>query len=485
MRVRLMMAASVLATAASGWLSAAERTWRDASGKYSVKAEFVGLEGSQVSLRKADGTVIELTMQQLSSIDRRWVVRNRDQTPKSKSDQQVLVSKDWPRWRGPNADGISMETNLLQSWPDAGPPVAWSSRGLGSGYSSLAIHEGKIYTMGKKSGSVMLVCVSQEDGQTIWETSLGPGKDPNCTPTVDPESGLVFGLTIEGKLVCLSCEDGREVWRKDYASDFQGEMMSMWGYSESPLVDGDRLICTPGSNRGVLAALDKKTGRILWTTPMAGGKAGYASPVISFGGGVKQYVTLVGKGLIGVRASDGALMWNYPRIANTTANVPTPIIHGDLVFGSSGYGDGGSALLRLSKAGRNQVKFTEVYYKTNKQVQNHHGGMIKIGDHVYMGHGHNNGFPLCMHLPTGRVMWGPERGPGTGSAAITAADGHLYFRYENAEMALIEATPAGYRLKGTFRIKSRNGKSWAHPVILDGKLYLRDQDELHCYNVER
>ena len=129
----------------------------------------------------------------------------------------------------------------------------------------------------------MLICVSQEDGQMIWETSLGPGKDPNCTPTVDPKSWLVFGLTIEGKLVCLSCEDGREVWRKDYASDFQGEMMSMWGYSESPLVDGDRLNCTPGSNRGVLAALDKKTGRILWTMPMVGRKAGYASPVISFG----------------------------------------------------------------------------------------------------------------------------------------------------------------------------------------------------------
>ena len=485
MKLVWMAAVALFLLGLSGTANAFERTWRDATGQYSVKAEFVGLDDEQVSLRKSDGNVIQIPIQKLSSVDRRWLARNKTKQAKSDADKEVLVSKDWPRWRGPNADGISAETDLLERWPEDGPPVAWSSRGMGRGHSSLAIHDGKIYTMGKKSGSVMLVCVSQNDGQVIWETSLGPGNDPNCTPTVDPESGLLFALTIEGKLVCLSCENGNEVWRKDYASDFQGEMMSMWGYSESPLVDGDRLICTPGSNQGVLAALDKKTGKVLWTTPMAGGKAGYASPVISFGGGVKQYVTMVGKGLIGVRASDGALLWNYPRIANKTANVPTPIIHGDLVFGSSGYGDGGSALLRLSKAGRNQVRFTEVYYKTNKQVQNHHGGMIRIGDHVYMGHGHNNGFPLCLHLATGQVVWGPERGAGTGSAAITAADGHLYFRYENAEMALVEATPSGYQLKGSFKIKSRNGKSWAHPVILQGKLYLRDQDELHCYSIEQ
>ena len=175
-------------------------------------------------------------------------------------------------------------------------------------------------------------CESGRKGELIWETSLGPGEDPNCTPTVGPDSGLVFALTIEGKLVCFLRENGNEVWRKDYASDFQGEMMSMWGYSESPLGARDRLICTPGSNQGVLATLDKKTGRVLWTTPMAGGKAGYALPVISFGGGVKQYVTLVGQGLFGIRDSEGVLLWSYPRIANKTAKVPTPVIHGDLVL---------------------------------------------------------------------------------------------------------------------------------------------------------
>ena len=332
MRLVLISAVCLLLTFLSGWTQAAERTWRDVSGQYSVKAEFVGLDGDQVALLKADGKMIQIPIQKLSSVDRRWLARNKKQPSDAKAGTEVLVSKDWPRWRGPNADGISPETHLLDRWSTDGPPLAWSSGGMGRGYSSLAIHDGKIYSMGKKSGSVMLVCVSQADGRLIWETSLGSGKDPNCTPTVDPASGLVFALTIEGKLVCLSSETGKEIWSKDYASDFQGEMMSTWGYSESPLIDGDRLICTPGSNRGVLAALDKKTGSVLWTTVMAGGKAGYASPVISFGGGVKQYVTLVGKGLIGVRASDGVLLWNYPRIANKTANVPTPIIHGDLVL---------------------------------------------------------------------------------------------------------------------------------------------------------
>ena len=480
-----------IGVAASCWLlgagfesaTAEERTWRDSSGQYSVEAEFLGLAEGQVSLRKTTGEVIQIPVAKLSQTDRRWVARNGRSANPSTQSATRLVSKDWPRWRGPNGDGISAETGLLKTWSGEGPPIAWSSRGLGRGYSSIVIHDGRIFSMGKTSGGVSMICVSAKDGSPIWETALGSGKDPNCTPTVDPESGLVFGLTIEGTLVCLSCDDGREIWRKDYASDFGGEMMSMWGYSESPLVDEDRLICTPGSNRGVMAALDKKTGRVLWTTSMAGGKAGYASPVISHGGGVKQYVTLVGQGLIGVRASDGKMLWHYPRIANKTANVPTPVIHGDLVFGSSGYSDGGSALLRLSNAGRNQVRFSEVYYKSNSEVQNHHGGMIRIGDHVYMGHGHNNGFPLCMHLPTGRVEWAPGRGAGRGSAAVVAADGHLYFRYEDAVMALIEATPNGYNLKGSFRIKSKNGKSWAHPVILDGKLYLRDQDELHCYDI--
>ncbi len=489
--VSLAIAAYFVSTANA----ADERTWTDITGKYKIKAELVDVDDDSVKLRQTDGKEISVPLKKLSGPDRSWIARYRRQqrssstaSPRDRGSRSdggsTLVSLgEWPRWRGVANDGISQETGLLQSWDGSGPPLNWSSRGLGKGYSSIVISDGKLFTMGKKGNSTKLICASAEDGSVIWEVNVGGTKDPNCTPTVDPDSGLVFGMSFEGTLVCADIEKGSEVWRTDFASDFGGRMMSMWGYSESPLVDGDRLICTPGSDSGVLAALDKRTGRVIWRTPMREGSAGYASPVISNGGGVKQYVTLVGKGLIGVRANDGAMLWHYPGVANTTANVPTPVVSGDYVFGSSGYNDGGSVLLKLSPAGRNSVRYNEVYYKRNSEVQNHHGGMVLIGEHLYMGHGHNNGFPMCLHLPTGRKMWGPSRGAGEGSAAIVAADGHLYFRYENAVMALIEATPQGYNLKGSFQIKSRNGKSWAHPVISNKKLYLRDQDELHCYDI--
>lgn len=394
---------------------------------------------------------------------------------------------DWYQWRGPNRDGVTNETGLLEEWSGEGPPLAWRVKGLGRGMSSVAISGDRIFTLGKSQG-VEVVCLKVEDGSEVWSTRIGDG-DANSTPTVDPEAGLVFGLTKKGQLACLETETGRLVWSKDFADDFGGKMMSGWGYSESPLVDGERLICTPGANDAMIVALDKKTGETIWKASQPDdvgnrGKdgAGYASVVVSNGGGVKQYVQLTGRGLISVAAEDGRTLWTYNRVANGTANVPTPIVHGNHVFCSSGYGTG-SALLELSKDG-DGVKAEEVYWLDGRTLQNHHGGMILVDDHVYMGHGHNNGFPVCVELKTGEIVWGGEtRGVGDGSAAIVCADGHLYFRYEDAKMALIEATPDGYELKGEFELATRNGKSWPHPVVQNGRLYVRDQDELLCYDV--
>ncbi|QDV71483.1 outer membrane biogenesis protein BamB [Rosistilla carotiformis] len=464
------------------------RTWIDSTGAYKIEADFVGFDGTTVELKKADGSISRLPIGRLSQRDQVWVraEMKRQTMPTDEpaaSAAEALASTDWPGWRGPQRDGISREQGLLKEWPSGGPPLLWSSRGLGNGFSSLAIAGDKIYTMGKKGGQVQLVCASRDDGTVIWETPVGDGSDPNCTPTLDVEAGLVYGLSHAGDLLCASATDGAVVWRKNFPNDFGGRMMSMWGYSESPLIDGDRLICTPGSDRAVMAALDKKTGDVIWQTPMQEGTAGYASPVISHAGGIKQYVNLVGKGLIGIRAADGEPLWHYPRVANTTANVPTPLVDGNFVFCSSGYGDGGSALLELKKQGRT-IRYREVYYKDNRTLQNHHGGMILIDGKIYMGHGHNQGFPRCVDLRSGRTVWGEgQRGPGKGSAAIVAADGHLIFRYEDGVVALIEANPGGYQLKGEFKPASVNGKAWAHPVIAGKRLYLRDQDELHCYDI--
>jgi outer membrane protein assembly factor BamB len=254
-------------------------------------------------------------------------------------------------------------------------------------------------------------------------------------------------------------------------------------------VDGDKLICTPGSNQAILAALDKRTGRTIWSAAMprdVGGRgddgAAYSSPVVSEAAGVKQYVQMVGRGIVSVDAETGKVLWTYNRIANGTANIPTPIVKDDYVFCSSGYGTG-AALLKVVRDG-SQLRAEEEYFLDSKTMQNHHGGMVLVGDYVYCGHGHNNGFPLCLELETGKVMWGGDfRGPGSGSAAVLYADGDLYFRYEDATMALIEATPEEYRLKSSFKLAAKNGQSWPHPVIVDGKLYLRDQQTLMCYDV--
>lgn len=399
-------------------------------------------------------------------------------------------AKDWYQWRGPNRDGISSETGLSHDWSSNAPELLWRTKGLGKGMSSVAISNGKLYTLGVKNGETVLICRKLEDGSEVWENSLGGKGDPNCTPTVDPEAGLVFGLTKDGILSCMKADSGQMVWTKSYADDFGGKMMSGWGYSESPLIDGDTLICTPGANDGLLVGLNKRTGETVWKTFIGktdlGSKgkdgAGYGSPVISNGGGVKQYIQMVGRGLVGVSAATGQILWHYNRIANGTANIPTPVVDGDHVFGSTGYGDGGSALLKLSWTG-DGVNAEEVYYKSSKELQNHHGGMILVDGKIYLGNGHNNGFPQCVDLKSGEVLWDKSRGAGSGSAAITYADGHLFFRYEDHVMALIEADPDGYQLKGSFKIDSSNGKSWPHPVIQNGKLYLRDQDELLCYDV--
>jgi len=412
--------------------------------------------------------------------------------PAAKSANNPAVSEavhgDWSRWRGPNGDGISYETGLLSEWPAEGPPLVWRVKGLGGGYSSVAIAGGKIYTLGNKRGKNHMVCLKVADGSIDWTTPIGGGGGPNSTPTIDGE--FVYGVSLAGDLACCKT-DGTLVWAKNYEKDLGGKMMSGWGFSESVLIDGDHVICTPGGDQALLAALDKKTGDVIWKTAASqsslGRKgdngAGYASVVISNAGGVKQYVTLVGRGVIGVDAKTGTLLWSYNGVANGTANIPTPLVAGDFVFCSSGY-DTGSALLKLNRS-RAGFDAQEIYFLAASKMQNHHGGMIEKDGFVYCGTGHNNGFPLCIDSRDGKEAWRAGRGAGSGSAAIAYAEGHLYFRYQDGTMALIEANPKEYKLKGQFKIASHNGESWPHPVIAGGKLYLRDQDELLCYDIKK
>ncbi len=403
---------------------------------------------------------------------------------------------DWPQWRGTGRNGMSEEKGLLTQWPEGGPPLAWRASGLGRGYSTVSVVGNKIFTMGDVDEAQHIIAVNRGDGKLLWKTKVGPiWKDgyggPRGTPTVD--GAYLYAIGTEGDLYCLDVKNGNVRWHKNLVRDFGGRMSAgrgvHWKFSESPLIDGDKIIVTPGVNSAAQVALNKKTGAEIWRTemPVLGEKgadgAGYASVMISNGGGIRQYVQLLGRGVIGVEAKTGRFLWGYNRIANDVANIATPIIHGDFVFVSTGYNTG-AALLKLSPED-NGIKAEEVYYLDPEQMQNHHGGLILKDGFLYTGTGHNKGFPLCVNMKTGETAWGPIENEGKGSAAVTFADGHLYFRYQNGLMVLVEASSKGYKEKGSFMIPDVNQFSWAHPVISDGKLYLREQDNLFCYNVRK
>ena len=408
----------------------------------------------------------------------------------------TVAADDWPQWRGPNRDGKSASTGLLSTWPEGGPQLAWQADGLGGGYSSVTVVGDSVFTLGDVDGGQHVIALTRDGGVRQWRTKIGPVWDhkylgPRSTPTFS--EGRVYALSTEGVLVSLDAATGKLLWQRSLVEDFGGGVMQVedygdWRFAESPLIDGDRVIVTPGAADAALVALDKRTGDEIWRAKMptfgdrGADGAGYSSAVISEGGGVRQIVQLLGRGVIGVEAATGRFLWGYDRVANKIANIATPVVDGDHVFVSTGYGTG-SALLRLAAAEGGGVEAREVYFLDPDTLQNHHGGLILHEGTVYTGTGHNKGFPIAVTMADGAVSWGPERNDGRNSAAVTFADGYLYFRYQNGTMVLIEATPEGYRERGSFEIPDVGQFSWAHPVIAGGHLFLREQDRLLCYDI--
>ena len=406
------------------------------------------------------------------------------------------ASIEWPQWRGPGRDGKSLETGLLKSWPDEGPPLVWTADGLGSGYASVSISEGRIFTMGDGDGGQYVVALGLEDGRRLWATRVGDAWSeryvgPRATPTVDGRR--LYAMTTGGDVVCLDTTDGSELWRHSLPDKYDSTMMKWrgktdWRFSESPLVDGDRLIVTPGTRDAALVALDKRNGQELWRSsiPELGENgsdgAGYSSAVVSEGAGVRQYIQFLGRGLVGVEAETGRFLWGYNRLANDVANVTTPVATGDYIFAANGFGTG-SVLLRLVAEDDGGVHAEEIYHLPPRVVQNQHGGLILHDGYVYTGTGHGRGRPVCVELSTGEVAWGPVRGSGDTTAAIAYADDRLYFRYADGRVVLVEATPEGYREHGSFIVPGVKRESWSHPVIAGGRLYLREQDRLLTYDV--
>ena len=382
---------------------------------------------------------------------------------------------DWPQWRGPDRNGISRETGLLQTWPANGPAVVWSATGLGNGYGSMAVRGDQLFVQGLRGRESFVHRLDRATGKYVWSKSLGAGgsndrgSGPRGTPTLDGDR--LYVLSETGQLYCLN-ENGTEIWKRDILRDFSGGNIQ-WLLSESPLVDGDRLIVTPGGRGAGIVALDKMTGKTIWASKDLSDEAGYSSAVVAEVGGTRAYTTFTARAGVGVRATDGKLLWRYRPAANGTANITTPLVSGNQVFYTSAYGTG-AGLVTLTPNGA-EVRADEVYF--TRDMQNHHGGVVLVNGVLY---GFNNAILTALDFASGKQLW---RDRSVGKGAVVYADNRLYMLSEDNVVGLAEVSATGYREVGRFTIPDQGLPSWAHPVVSGGRLYIRNQGTLAVYNI--
>jgi hypothetical protein len=387
----------------------------------------------------------------------------------------ATADKEWFQWRGPNRDGISSETGLLQSWPKSGPPQVWRTNGVGNGYSSFSTSGGRLYTLGARSGTEYVIALDRVSGAKVWEVANGRrfendrGDGPRSTPTVDGDRLYVLGGS--GDLTCLDSATGRKIWSINIVSKFGGGN-PYWGYSESPLVVGDRILINAGGRGASIVAVSKADGSTFWQQHSDG--AGYSSPMLMRTGSLNQVIFFTDSRALAVDPRDGRLLWSYHKASNGTANVATPIVRGTRVFLSSDYGTGG-ALLDVRAAG-NIATANEVYF--TRDMRNHHASSVLIGDHLY---GFSSSILTALKFDTGDMAW---RDRSVGKGSLIFADNRLYLYSEDGVIGLADANPAGYREHGRFSLAQQSGlPTWSHPIITDGLLIIRDQDNVYAYNV--
>jgi outer membrane protein assembly factor BamB len=395
---------------------------------------------------------------------------------------------DWPQWRGPQRTGASQETGLLKQWPAEGPRLLWQIKDIGDGYGTVAVAGARLYVLGNQGMENEFVqALSVDDGKRVWSTRLGnvgnPDQSPpypmaRSTPTVDGD--VLYALSSDGDLACIQIATGEVLWRKSLRKDFGGTP-GRWAYAESPLVDGDVLVVTPGGADATIVALNKKSGDVIWKSAVPGGDAAaYSTATVTEAAGRKQYVQFLDKGVVGVDAKSGQFLWRYDKSSGGPANIPTPVAHGGYVYSTNARRFGGGLVqLRRTDDG---ITAEEVYFERN--VPNTLGGQVLLGDILY---GTNQQGIVAAEYVTGKILWQAE---GTGPGAVVYADGHLYVHGERGDMALVEATPEAYREKGRFTPpnapphKDNREMSWAHPVVANGRLYIRDLGTLWCYDVK-
>jgi outer membrane protein assembly factor BamB len=407
----------------------------------------------------------------------------------SRSVNLGVATADWPQWRGPERNGISQERGLLKQWPKEGPKLRWQLNDIGDGYSTPAIVGTRLYLMSNRGFENEFVqALATEDGKVIWTTRVGNVGNANdflyskarSTPTVDGDS--IYALGSDGDLACLETKSGKILWQKNLKKEFGGQP-GIWAYAESPLVDGDVLVVTPGGAQATLVALNKKTGAVIWKSAVPGGDAAaYASAVVVQAGGRKQYVQFLSKGIVGVDAKTGQFLWRYAETVKGMAQMVTPVARGEYVYGGAHQVGGG--LVRLKPEGSSIVA-EQVYFA--RGLPNSIGGAVLVGDYLY---GTSGAGLVAAEFTTGKLKWEAES---IGRGSVAYADGHLYVHGENGEVALAEATPEAYREKGRFTppaqpARKKQGpfpeKAWAYPAIANGRLYIRDVGTLWAYDIK-
>lgn len=387
----------------------------------------------------------------------------------------AVSADDWPQWRGANRDGRSSETGLVKPWPAAGPAREWKADGIGAGYSSVTVSQGRVFTMGQRESTTYVFAIDAATGKKLWEAQAGGsfreqrGDGPRGVPTV--EGDRLWAVTADGKLVCLETKTGKQIWAADFVKQFGGDVPH-WGYSESPLIDGDRVIVTPGGRGHSVVALDKNSGKLIWKSQSE--PAAYSSPVLAAVGSIRMVVVFTAEGVMGLRADNGELLWRYAKVANNVANVATPVISGNLVFVSSDYGTG-CALLKLEASGPSGVKATEVYF--NREMKNHHASSILHNGYLY---GFSSSILTAMDIKDGSVAW---RDRATGKGSLVYVEGHLILVGENGTVALVQLGTGAYKEISRFTLQTSGRPVWAPPVVANGRLYIRDQESLHAFKV--
>jgi len=399
------------------------------------------------------------------------------------------ATSDWPQWRGPERDGISQEKGLLKQWPAEGPKLLWQVNDIGDGYSTPSVAGKRIYLMSNRGFENEFVqALSTEDGKPVWTTRVGNVGSPydflygkaRSTPTVD--GAFIYALGSDGDLACLETRTGKIQWQKNIKKEFGGKP-GPWSYAESPLVDGDVVVVTPGGAEATLVALNKKTGAVIWKSAVPDGDpAAYASAIVVHAGGRKQYVQFLSKGIVGVDAKTGQFLWRYAEVAKGMAQMVTPVARDGYVYGGANEIGGGLVQLRSDSGG---VAADKVYFA--RGLPSSMGGSVLVGDYLY---GAGADGLVAIEFTTGKVKWQSE---GIGSGSIAYADGQLYIHGHNGNVALIEATPEAYREKGRFtppvqpkrrRLGPYPEKAWSYPVIANGRLYIRDTGTLWAYDIK-